>query len=636
MATFENKAEETQYLLGTDENDVFVIEGKADEYGFGLTADGGIVVWNIETGVHDILYNIETLQFLDKTCVQQDGTIVEDGSDDNTGDDTDTSEGSTNTIEDVAGETQYETGGSGYDVFNISGEAADYGFNKTLDGEGIVVWNKATGSHDVLYEVEALQFSDKKFELKDGEFVETSGSDEPTTPTDPVDPEPADPEPADPEPADPEPADPEPADPEPADPEPADPEPADPEPADPEPVDPEPEAEHVDLSIDKSFVNVMSRSGRESHENGVYSGDVVKFTIKVTNHSDTVATGVVVKDGIPENLDVWKEGDSLTKSAQNLDWSRGIWGGHFSGSPEHVDSTNGTVTVTEAGLAGDGKIIAPGQKHNAEEGSLVWELGTPIQPGETVTLEYYGMRESVWAYNASSGTEFTTEAHIIAVDQEDCDLSNNCDDATVRWISPVALDMNGDGEIGVTGATSSYMKDSDAALGRTVEFDIDADGDIDTIEWFDGSGDGILVDTTKIGANGEIDGSALFGDEGGKYANGYEKLKAHDTNGDGVVSGAELEGLGLWFDDGDAVLEDGELKSAADAGIASVSTDMKIVLDDDGRKLMQSSATDEDGNDILTEDVWFAEAEDDIAEMEDLQASMNSLPAMEECDGYHA
>ncbi len=186
-------------------------------------------------------------------------------------------------------------------------------------------------------------------------------------------------------------------------------------------------------------------------------------------------------------------------------------------------------------------------------------------------------------------------------------------------VTPIALDLNGDGKIGVTGETSSYQKDADAELGRTVEFDIDADGTLDTIEWFDGSGDGILVDHTKVGADGSLDGSALFGDEGGKYQNGYEKLAAHDTNGDGVVSGNELVDLSLWMDDGDAVLEEGEMVSVTEAGIVSISTEMEITYDDQGRELMQSSATDANGNEILTEDVWFAE---DVSQGQEMIADL--------------
>jgi hypothetical protein len=167
--------------------------------------------------------------------------------------------------------------------------------------------------------------------------------------------------------------------------------------------------------------------------------------------------------------------------------------------------------------------------------------------------------------------------------------------------SPIALDLNGDGRIGVTG--ESTVKDADRnAIGRTVSFDINADGELDQIEWFSGDGDGILVNTAYIGANGEIDGSALFGDEGGKYANGYEKLSALDANGDGVLSDLEMAELALWLDDGDAVLEERELHSLREFNISSLLVGMN--LDDEGR--MRSIAQLTDGSQILTEDVWFA------------------------------
>ena len=199
--------------------------------------------------------------------------------------------------------------------------------------------------------------------------------------------------------------------------------------------------------------------------------------------------------------------------------------------------------------------------------------------------------------------------------------------------SPIALDMNGDGEIGVTGETSSIEKDADAQIGRTVEFDIDADGKVDTIEWFDGSGDGILVDLSKIKTDGSIDGSALFGDEGGRYKNGYEKLQNHDFDDDGNLTGAELNGLGLWMDDGDAILEDGELVSVNDAGVTEISTNMSLVQDSDGKSLMQSSATLADGTTVLSEDVWFdtAEAEIMLTDMDDFFMDTSYETDLEAC-----
>ena len=149
-----------------------------------------------------------------------------------------------------------------------------------------------------------------------------------------------------------------------------------------------------------------------------------------------------------------------------------------------------------------------------------------------------------------------------------------------QW-SPIAFDLNDDGAIGVTGDSTvqGHEFDENAA---TVDFDIDGDGTTETIEWFNGDGDGILVNTDEIGANNEIDGRALFGDQGGQYANGYEKLaQTEDDNSDGIIDGAELDNLAIWVDDGDGVLEAGELKTLESQGVQAISTNM--TLESDGR-----------------------------------------------------
>lgn len=164
---------------------------------------------------------------------------------------------------------------------------------------------------------------------------------------------------------------------------------------------------------------------------------------------------------------------------------------------------------------------------------------------------------------------------------------------TVWASSPIAFDLTGDGKIGVTGETTSKDK-TGVELGKTVGFDIDGDGNKEVIEWYDGLGDGILVDNRDglplSALSADMDGKRLFGDEGGRYANGYIKLaQQFDTNGDKVVSGNELAGLQIWQDDGDAVLEAGELSELSDFGIVSVNTNMTLQKDKDGRDLMRSN-----------------------------------------------
>ncbi|MNX28541.1 hypothetical protein D3C86_586500 [compost metagenome] len=174
---------------------------------------------------------------------------------------------------------------------------------------------------------------------------------------------------------------------------------------------------------------------------------------------------------------------------------------------------------------------------------------------------------------------------------------------------PLVFDLNHDGKIGTTGETTA--KDGTrSSLGRTVSFDIDGDGIKDEIEWLNGDGDGFLVDDRDGGATGamltggEIDGKRLFGDEGGKFANGLDKLRAFDKDGDGKLTGAELEGLKIWVDNGDAKLDQGELKSLAELGITEISVMLHHEKNDRGETLERSSFV-QDGQTRMSEDVWF-------------------------------
>lgn len=94
-------------------------------------------------------------------------------------------------------------------------------------------------------------------------------------------------------------------------------------------------------------------------------------------------------------------------------------------------------------------------------------------------------------------------------------------------------------------------------------------------EWLvAGGGDGFLA--VDVDGDGQIsDITELFGTDGpdgARYANGFEKLAAlHDTDGDGRIAGAELDGLLVWKDDNaDGVVQPGELLSLASLGIVAI------------------------------------------------------------------
>jgi len=103
----------------------------------------------------------------------------------------------------------------------------------------------------------------------------------------------------------------------------------------------------------------------------------------------------------------------------------------------------------------------------------------------------------------------------------------------LKATSPVALDLNQDGEINVTGQSTAKEADR-SALGNTVQMDLNGDGNKQNVEWLDGSGDAMLVDNRDGQALADgIDGTRLFGDQGGQFNNGYEKMAQLDGNQDG-------------------------------------------------------------------------------------------------------
>jgi len=169
--------------------------------------------------------------------------------------------------------------------------------------------------------------------------------------------------------------------------------------------------------------------------------------------------------------------------------------------------------------------------------------------------------------------------------------------------SPIAIDLNRDGEI-------TRLQAAD--VGREGwEVDITGDGELEFLnEWF-GPEDGILVDLSgkyelfeeeaaKTGRRLQelvITGVQLLGDQGGQYANGFQKLANRDRDMNGILENKELVGLHIWLDaNSNARLDDGELSNLADHGIAG----LRVT-----HTGMKSTAIMRSGNEILMEDIWL-------------------------------
>ena len=211
-----------------------------------------------------------------------------------------------------------------------------------------------------------------------------------------------------------------------------------------------------------------------------------------------------------------------------------------------------------------------------------------------------------------------------------------------RWLlagtwathSPIALDLNHDGKIGVTGSSSAQnrLRQNPFVQQGAVWFDIMATGSKQHIEWMNGDGDGFLVldrnqkVSRAASGPGEIDSTSLFGDAKG-YANGYHKLAYAAATGQvasnvvlddrtswaslfkvkRVLKGDMLSQLKVWVDaNRDARVQPEELRTLAGLGITEIDTKPSIRRNAAGEYLIQSSFV-QNGKRHMTEDVWFAE-----------------------------
>jgi len=153
----------------------------------------------------------------------------------------------------------------------------------------------------------------------------------------------------------------------------------------------------------------------------------------------------------------------------------------------------------------------------------------------------------------------------------DAVTTSNYNDVTVwsvsalRTISPLLLDMDGDGAIEASGG--EWLPHRTLHKERMAFFDFHGDKFPILMEW-PGPNDGILCEPN---ADGSIDGTNLFGTATG-FSNGYEALRVKDTNNDGKVNGEELAGLAVWTDlNSDARPQKGEVKGLEAHNITEIS-----------------------------------------------------------------
>jgi hypothetical protein len=231
------------------------------------------------------------------------------------------------------------------------------------------------------------------------------------------------------------------------------------------------------------------------------------------------------------------------------------------------------------------------------------EIGSGSRATTRTTLEFAYLSKIKGANADTFQTVLQNQLRLVYVQDHAKALWEKPDGTCITINSPIVLALDGRNRISTTGTSTAQQ-----ALrlpGQTVRFDVYGSGRQLSTEWIIGDGgQALLVDNRDGRAAEDMNGTRLFGAEG-EFDNGYEKLRMLDTSGTGVLRGSDLDGLAAWIDDGDAVVDPGELVSLSSLGITELGTEIVTVQDDKGFDLMRSWAV-RNGRPIMTEDVWFA------------------------------
>lgn len=237
------------------------------------------------------------------------------------------------------------------------------------------------------------------------------------------------------------------------------------------------------------------------------------------------------------------------------------------GIASYSRSDGTTGRALDAGLAyapGDGSA---GTSHSAWNGTPTPSTSDePFAPAISVERQEYERKAKKYRLSTANGQLFVRYRNDSAVLDERAGLVGPATvlkfkNKTYGLLSPIILDLDGDG------VEMRSIKKAKAS------FDMNGDGVADNTGWV-GKGDGFLV----IDRNGDgriTTASELsFLTEKPNAKSDLDALGALDSNRDGKIdsSDARFGELKIWVDrDGDGVTDDGELKSLADHGVASIS-----------------------------------------------------------------
>ena len=217
------------------------------------------------------------------------------------------------------------------------------------------------------------------------------------------------------------------------------------------------------------------------------------------------------------------------------------------------------------------------------------EISPPTPPENTTTQADRPEQTQTQAQAQAQATTQITDVSInvteVQVRLEASSREPEVAQEPVRRSDPIAFDLDNNG---ITTNTEQH-----------VNFDLDADGQLDTINSLSGKDAFLALDRNE---NGKIDnGAELFGDQHGA-SNGYDELSKFDDNQDGVINNldAVFSRLRLFRPGSDDTI------SVAEAGIRSINLkylNTDIALNTYDRISQVSSYERNDGSSGATADL---------------------------------
>ncbi|RRD53766.1 LysM peptidoglycan-binding domain-containing protein [Campylobacter rectus] len=390
---------------------------------------------------------------------------------------------------------------------------------------------------------------------------------------------------------------------------------------------------------DKIYVSISDASAKESEQKMSFDVSLSRALNK-GEFVKLVVNGEVIEFGAGEKTKkyeyTWKD-DKKVEADEKID----VFASVASKSPgldvEFFKKGVGTIEDDDGGEVTVYTTSASAPEA-AEEMTFFVSISRPLKEGEYVVASIYG--QTVHFYEGSStnheckytwkgeddkipeedskfkltpsildhspGLKVKTESGTGTIIDDDKDPDDDDPENPTIPSDPLAIDLNRDG--------TRTLK-----LNGALNFDIDGNGFKEATGWispedaflaYDRNENGIIDDGTELFGDKTVT-NTTFGYTGKTAANGFEALKAFDSNNDNIIDEKDekFDKLLLWQDkNSNAVTDKGELKTLREHNIKSIDLNYKnINSTNNGNFIRQTSkVTFNDGTTTTADDIWFS------------------------------